>query len=76
VVKRGDIKVVRNFADIEFVLRGNTIKKGDLVVSQNTGPAPKLVQDNTGGDRFTCRKNSLLTARGNTGWDRMPRQCG
>jgi hypothetical protein len=75
VVKRGDIVVARNFADIEFVLRGNTVRKGDLKVSMNTGPAPKLVEDNTGGDRFTCRRNSLLTAASNTGWGRMLGQC-
>ncbi|MGH2979048.1 MAG: hypothetical protein ACRDLQ_05360 [Solirubrobacterales bacterium] len=75
VVRRGDIRVSRNFADIEFVIRGNTIKKGDLDVSRNTGAAPKLVQDNIGGDRLRCRKNSLLTASGGRGWDRKLGQC-
>jgi hypothetical protein len=75
VVKRGDIVVSRNFTDIEFVLRGNTVRKGDLVVSRNNGPAPKLVQGNTGGGRLRCRENSVLTASGNSRWDRTLGQC-
>jgi carbonic anhydrase/acetyltransferase-like protein (isoleucine patch superfamily) len=75
VVKRGDVKVMRNFSLIEFVLRGNTIRRGDLEVTQNTGPTPKLVQDNTGGGRIVCRGNTLLTASGNKGWDRGVGQC-
>lgn len=75
VVKRGDIKVTRNFSLIEFVLRGNSIRKGDLMVTSNTGPTPKLVQDNVGGGRITCRGNSLLTASGNIGWDSKLGQC-
>ena len=75
VVKRGDVKVMRNFSLIEFVVRGNTIRKGDLEVSNNTGPTPKFVQDNTGGGRIVCRGNTLLTASGNTGWDRRVGQC-
>jgi hypothetical protein len=75
VVKRGDVKVTRNFSLVEFVLRGNTIKRGDLQVTSNTGPTPKFVQGNTGGGRITCRGNTLLTASGNTGWDRALGQC-
>jgi hypothetical protein len=75
VVKRGDVKVTRNFSLIEFVLRGNTIKRGDLDVTNNTGPTPKLVQDNIGGGRITCNRNTLLTASGNTGWSRKLGQC-
>lgn len=76
VVKRGDIKVTRNYSLIEFVLRGNTVRRGDLVVTHNTGPTPKFVQDNTGGGRIVCTGNTLLTASGNTGWDRAAGQCG
>ena len=52
-----------------------TIKKGDLNVSRNTGSAPKIVENNTGGDRLSCRMNTLFSASGNTGWDRMLGQC-
>jgi hypothetical protein len=75
MVKRGDIKVTRNFSLIEFVVRGNTVRRGDLQVIDNTGPTPKLVQDNTGGGRIVCRGNTLLTATGNTRWDRGVGQC-
>ena len=75
VVKRGDIKVLRNFADIEFVIRGNTIRNGDLLVSGNTGPVQKIIDRNVGGGRLTCRENALLTTNGSTGWDRKLGQC-
>ena len=76
VVKRGDVKVTRNYSLIEFVLRGNSIKRGDLEVTNNTGPTPKLVQDNIGGGTIACTGNTLLTASGNTGWNLQLGQCG
>ena len=76
VVKRGDIVVSRNFADIEFVIRGNTVKRGNLEVLRNSGPVTRVVEGNIGGDRLSCRKNSLrLTVAGNTGWSRKLGQC-
>jgi hypothetical protein len=75
IVKRGDVSVSNNFSLIEFVVRGNTVMRGDLAVTNNTGPTPKLVQDNLGIGRLVCRGNSLLTASGNTGWDRKLGQC-
>jgi hypothetical protein len=76
VVKRGDIKVLRNFTDVAFVIRGNSVRRGDLEVVGNTGPAPTLVQGNTGGARLLCRRNTLrLTVVGNTGWDSVTGQC-
>jgi hypothetical protein len=75
LVKRGDIDLVKNVTDVEFVVRGNTIKKGDLNVLRNTGSAPKVVENNAGGNRLSCRMNSLFSASGNTGWDRMLGQC-
>ena len=75
VVKRGDIRVIGNYADIEFVIRGNTVKRGALEVARNTGPAPKVVANNTGGHRLACRDNSVFATNGNKGWDRRSGQC-
>ena len=75
VVRRGDIIVTRNFSLVEFVLRGNSIMRGDLEVTNNTGPTPKLVQDNLGIGRMVCRGNSLLTASNNRGWAQKLGQC-
>jgi hypothetical protein len=51
----------------EFVVRGNTFDGGDLRVSENSGPFPKFVQDNTGGDDLVCFGNEEpFTASGNT----------
>jgi hypothetical protein len=76
VVKRGDVKVARNFADIEFVIRGNLIRRGDLQVIRNTGPAAKLIESNTGGERLTCRDNvTTLSIVDNKGWEHKQGQC-
>ena len=76
VVKRGDVKVVRNFADIEFVVRGNLIRRGDLQVVGNTGPVAKIVEDNRGGGRLACRANlASLSTTGNVSWDAKQGQC-
>lgn len=76
VVKRGDIVVSRNFADIEFVIRGNTVKRGNLEVLRNSGPVTRVVEGNIGGDRLSCRQNSIRqTVAGNTGWSRKLGQC-
>ncbi len=75
LVLRGDIKVMRNFADIEFVIRGNDVRKGDFYVVRNSGPAPKFVDGNRGGHRLTCRINGSFTATANRSWARRVGQC-
>ena len=76
LVKRGSIVVEDNFTDVELIVRGNTIRKGDLVVKRNEGPSDKFVEDNVGGDTLYCKGNdSPFAASGNTGWDEARRQC-
>jgi cyclophilin family peptidyl-prolyl cis-trans isomerase len=61
------LTVSDNFADVEFVVRGNTFQGGDLRVNDNEGPVEKFVQDNTGGDDLECFGNEdVFTATGNT----------
>jgi hypothetical protein len=82
-VMRGDVEVERSFTDVEFVIRGNSIRKGDLKVFKNTGPVPKFVTGNTGGDDLKCRENSSPFLAGptlpgeqpNQGWDSKRGQC-
>jgi hypothetical protein len=60
----------------EFVVRGNKFEGGDLQVNDNSGPFPKFVQDNTGGDDLDCFGNEQpFTASGNTGWHSLRNQC-
>ena len=60
----------------EFVIRGNTFQGGDLHVSDNSGPFPKVVENNTGGGELECFGNEQpFTASGNTGWDELRGQC-
>ena len=75
VVRRGDMRIVRNISLIEFVIRGNVIMEGDLLVMQNSGPTPKFVERNVGIGRLVCRGNTFLTSSHNTGWDRKVGQC-
>jgi hypothetical protein len=77
LVKRGNIAVEDNFTDVELVIRGNTIGQGgDLQVHRNRGPSDKFVQDNVGGDVFSCRGNDApFTVSGNTGWRKRFGQC-
>ena len=76
VVQRGDIRIEYNFTDVELVVRGNKINKGNLVVKLNRGPAAKFVQDNTGGNMLVCAGNDpLFTGSGNTGWLTSSGQC-
>jgi hypothetical protein len=75
-VRSGDLEVERSFTDIEFVIRGNTVRRGNLEVLRNTGPVPKFVEDNRGGNRLVCRDNGApFAAADNTGWDRRLGQC-
>ncbi len=76
-VKRGDVRITENFTDVELVVSGNTLGKGSLKVSGNTGPAGKFVQSNEGGDTLSCKGNdSPFTASGNSGWLDEKGQCG
>jgi hypothetical protein len=76
VVKRGNIEVVDSVTDIELVVRGNTLNRGDLILKRNGGPSTKFVQDNKGGGDLVCQANAApFTASGNTGWDRLLGQC-
>jgi len=76
VVKRGSIEVTDNSTDVELVIRGNTITRGDLVVKRNEGTSDKIVEDNKGGDDLVCKDNDApFSASGNTGWDKKIGQC-
>jgi hypothetical protein len=71
----GDIELERNFADIEFVVRGNTVGD-DIEIFRNKGPVEKIVSENTGGDELECYGNEEpFTATDNTGWDEKRGQC-
>jgi hypothetical protein len=75
-VKRGDVRIQDNFTDVELVIRGNKITKGNLEVFDNTGPSDKFVQDNTGGRILRCADNrSPFTASANAGWQDEEGQC-
>jgi hypothetical protein len=74
-VSDGDIFLLRNFTEVEFVVSGNTISD-DLQVFRNTGPVEKTITDNTGGDELECYGNEEpVNATGNTGWREREGQC-
>jgi hypothetical protein len=76
IVRKGDVSLTRNFTDVEFVVRGNTISSGDLTVYKNTGPVPKFVQNNTGGNVLRCaRMSSPFSMSGNSSWVTLTGQC-
>jgi len=76
VLNRHRIRVEDNSVDVELVVRGNTLNKGDLEVNDNKGTADKFVEDNTGGHALECKGNSSpFTASGNTGFDKQTGQC-
>jgi hypothetical protein len=71
----GDIETHRNFTEVEFVVRGNTVGD-DIEVYRNRGPIEKIVSDNSGGDDIECYRNEdPFTATGNTGWNDKRGQC-
>jgi hypothetical protein len=71
----GDVNVSANLANVELVVRGNTISH-NLDVSFNKGPAGKFVEANTGGNRLACKGNqSPFTASANPGWTTKTGQC-
>jgi hypothetical protein len=77
VVQRGDIRIENNFTDVELVVRGNRINRGNLVVRRNKGTSAKFVEDNSGGNMLVCNGNDpLFTGWGNTDWLTASGQCG
>jgi hypothetical protein len=75
-VTRGDILLEDNATDVELVVRGNTLKRGDLQLRRNGGPSAKAVQDNTGTGRLVCLGNAApFTVSGNSGWASSLGQC-
>ena len=76
VVQRGNIELENNFTDVEFVVSGNRIDKGNLTVRLNRGPSAKFVQSNRGGRRIVCSGNTApFTVSGNIGWLTRAGQC-
>lgn len=73
-VKNGDIEVEDNITDVELVVRGNRISKGNLAVNRNGGPSQKFVEDNTGG-RLDCKGNANPFVASNSGWKKQTGQC-
>ena len=68
-VRRGDMTVSRNTTDVQLVITGNRFPKGNLIVSGNGGPSPKVVQGNFGGRRIACRANAgSFTGSKNRRW--------
>ena len=71
----GDVKIMKNFTDVELDVQDNTIG-GKLTVSHNTGPSDKLVVDNTGGTNLQCDSNSAPFVGGpNSGFASAKGQC-
>ena len=65
-----------NSTDVELVVRGNTVRRGDLVLRRNGGPSAKTVQGNTGRARLLCSGNAApFAAVANTGWATALGQC-
>ena len=74
-VTRGSVLLYKNSTDVEFVVRGNSIR-GYLYVIDNKGPAGKFVQSNTGGRTIRCTGNSSpFVGSPNSGWDNDYGQC-
>jgi hypothetical protein len=76
VVQRGNVELENNFTDVEFVVSGNRIDRGNLAVRSNRGPSAKFVQNNQGGRRLVCSGNAApFTGSGNIGWPTRAGQC-
>lgn len=76
-VASGGVLIGQNNTDVELVVRGNAIRKGNLFVLDNTGPSSKFVQNNAGGKTLRCTGNStLFTGAPNPGWQQHQGQCG
>jgi hypothetical protein len=76
LVKRGDIVLEDNATDVELVVRGNTLVRGDLEIRRNGGPSAKIVQSNKGKGRLLCMGNAMpFAAAANSGWANLLGQC-
>ena len=75
-VSRESVKVEMNFTDVYFVIRGNTISHGNLLVTDNTGTSDKFVQTNNRGKTLNCTGNTAPFVGGPNGtWTRKRGQC-
>jgi hypothetical protein len=75
-IENGDVDVSYNWTDVELVVRGNGIPRGNLTVSRNQGPSEKFVQDNTGGHKLRCKGNEQpFVGTPNTGFQGYKGQC-
>ena len=75
-VARGSVKVEGNFTDVDFVILGNTISLGNLLVNDNTGTSDKVVQTNKGGKTLRCTGNTAPFVGGPNGtWASKQGQC-
>jgi hypothetical protein len=75
-VPNGSVAITQNTTDVEFVVRGNSVSSGNLVVQNNLGVSGKYVQDNTGGNTLKCSGNASPFAGGPNGsWLSKQGQC-
>jgi hypothetical protein len=75
-VPNGSITLVGNSTYVEFVVRGNSVSNGNLVVDNNTGSSGKYVQSNAGGNTLKCTRNASPFVGGPNGsWVTKAGQC-
>jgi hypothetical protein len=75
-VPNGNVALVQNSTSVEFVVRGNTVSSGNLVVQNNVGASGKSVQSNVGGNALKCTGNaSPFTGGPNGAWVSKQGQC-
>jgi len=75
-VPNGSVALVQNSTDLEFVVRGNSISTGNLVVQNNVGTSNKSVQNNIGGNSLKCVGNASPFVGGPNGsWLSKQGQC-
>jgi hypothetical protein len=76
-VASGGVLIGQNNTDIELVVRGNAIRKGNLFVLDNAGSSNKFIQNNAGSKTLRCTGNSApFTGAPNPGWQQYQGQCG
>ena len=76
LIEDGDVEISDNWTDVELVVRGNSVPRGDLTVKGNDGPSDKFVQDNTGGRTLRCKHNEApFVGTPNAGFNRYKGQC-
>jgi hypothetical protein len=75
-VPNGSVTLVGNSTSVEFVVRGNSVSTGNLVVENTAGPSSKSVQSNTGGNMLKCAGNASPFVGGPNGsWATKTGQC-